>query len=108
MAGETVVEAKKRNDFSSKTLALYREKLNASFLMKDLTDHKDVEVQLRRHRAILDVYPRLLNGVMHEYFLVDGAPKRDHRKRILGRVRRERGYLNLLRDAFVIRKMIGE
>ena len=108
MAGETVVEAKKRGDFSAKTLRLYREKLEASFLMKDLKDHKDVESQLRNNRALLTTYPRLLNDVLHEYFLVDGRPKREHKRRILDMVRRQRGYLALVKDAWVMRKMVGE
>jgi len=108
MAGETIVEAKKRGDFSARTLRLYREKLEASFLMKDLKDHKDVESELRKNRALLTTYPRLLNEVMHEYFLVDGRPKREHKRRILELVRRDRGYLKMVKDAWVMRKMVGE
>jgi electron transfer flavoprotein-quinone oxidoreductase len=108
MAGETIVEAKKRGDFSAKTLRLYREKLEASFLLKDLKDHKDVEGELRKNRALLTTYPQLLNEVLHEYFLVDGRPKREHKRRILELVRRERGYLKMIKDAWIMRKMVGE
>jgi len=90
MAGETVVEAKKVGDFSDRTLSRYQKKLEDSFVFKDMEDHKDVEVKVRENRDMLTLYPRLANEAAHEYFLVDGIPKRDHQRRIIKRVLRER------------------
>ncbi len=108
MAGETVVEAKKKGDFSRKTMALYQKKLEESFVFKDMEDHKDVEVKVRQNRDMLTVYPRLANEAAHEYFLVDGIPKREHQKRIIKKVLRERGIMHMLKDAMILRKLIGE
>jgi electron transfer flavoprotein-quinone oxidoreductase len=108
MAGETVAEAKKAGNFSSRALALYRTKLENSFVFKDMEDHKDVEVKVRQNRDMLTVYPRLANAAAHEYFLSDGVPKREHQKHIIKKVLRERGIVKMLKDAFILRKMIGE
>src|SRR4029077_15003600 len=58
-AGETVVEAKKKGNYSSRTLSEYRKKLEESFILKDMDDHKDIEDKVRQNREILDIYPKL-------------------------------------------------
>jgi len=58
MAGETVIEAKKKGNYSSRTLAMYRTKLEESFVLIDMEDHKDIEDQVRENREILTVYPK--------------------------------------------------
>jgi electron transfer flavoprotein-quinone oxidoreductase len=108
LAGETVIEAKAKADFSERALSAYRAKLEKSFIFQDLRDHKDVEVKLRRNKALLTKYPRLMCESAHEYFLADGLPKKDHKKRIIRKILKERGLLNLAKDALAVRKMIGE
>jgi len=107
MAGETVIEAKKKGNFSSKALSLYRKKLEESFVLIDMEDHKDIEDKVRENREILTVYPRLFNEAAHEYFLVDGLPKRDHQRRIVRRFRKERGLFRMFKDVMSLRKAIG-
>ncbi len=106
-AGETVIEAKKIGNYSAKTLALYRKKLEESFILKDMDDHKDIEDQVRANRDILTVYPKLLTDAAHEYFLVDGLPKRDHQRRIIKSIRRQRGFFQMFKDAYRLRHAIG-
>ncbi len=107
MAGETVIEAKKKGRFNAKTLSLYRAKLEDSFVLKDMDDHKDIEDKVRENREILTVYPKLACDAAHEYFLVDGLPKRDHQKRIIRRIRRQRGFFRMFKDALSLRHAIG-
>ena len=107
MAGETVIEAKKKGSFSAKTLSVYRKKLEDSFVLKDMDDHKDIEEKVRKNRDILTVYPRLACDAAHEYLLVDGVPKRDHQRRIIRRIRRERGIFQMIKDAISLRHAIG-
>jgi electron transfer flavoprotein-quinone oxidoreductase len=107
MAGETVIEAKKKGNFSAKMLSLYRKKLDESFVLIDMFDHKDIEDKVRENREIMTVYPRLINEAAHEYFLVDGLPKRDHQRRIIRRFRKERGFFRMIKDAMSLRKAIG-
>lgn len=107
MAAETVLQAKRRGDFSAKFLSLYRKKLEDSFVLIDMEDHKDIEDKVRENREIMTVYPKLLNEAAHEYFLVDGLPKRDHQRRIIRRFRKERGFFRMIKDAMSLRKAIG-
>jgi len=107
MAGETVIEAKKRKSFTARSLGLYRKKLEDSFVLKDMEDHKDIEDKVRKNREILTVYPALACEAAHEYFLVDGMPKRDHQRRIIRRIRRERGIFRMIKDAMSLRHAIG-
>ncbi len=107
MAGETAIEAKKKGDFSARTLSLYRKKLDDSFVLKDMEDHKDIEEKVRKNRDILTVYPRMICDAAHEYFLVDGQAKRDHQKRIIQRIRRTRSFWQMFKDAVNLRKAIG-
>ena len=57
LAGETVIYAKEKNDFSEKTLSIYKEKLNSSFAMKDLKQFKKVPDALEKNKKIFDTYP---------------------------------------------------
>jgi len=107
MAGETVIEAKKVGDYSAKTLVRYRKKIEESFVLIDMEDHKDIEDKVRENRDMMTVYPRLINRAAHEYFLVDGAPKRVHQKRIIQMFRKERGFFRMFKDAMSMRQAIG-
>ncbi len=107
LAAETAIEAKKKNDFTSKMLSLYRKKLDRSFVLIDMKDHKDIEEKVRENRDMLTVYPRLVTEAAKEYFLVDGHPKRDHQRRIFRLFRKERGLFRMVKDALSLRKAIG-
>jgi electron transfer flavoprotein-quinone oxidoreductase len=107
MAGETVIEAKKIGNYSASTLSLYRKKLEASFVLTDMKDHKDIEDNVRARREIMEIYPKLLTRAAHEHFNVDGEPKRVHQKRIMKMFLKERGVINMLRDAWAMRQAIG-
>ncbi len=107
MAGETVIEAKRRKSFSARSLGLYKKKLEESWVLKDMDDHKDIEDKVRKNREILTVYPKLACESAHEYFLVDGMPKRDHQRRIIRRIRRQRGIFQMIKDVMSLRHAIG-
>jgi electron transfer flavoprotein-quinone oxidoreductase len=88
MAGETVIEAKKKGDFSAATLAGYQTKLRNSFIIPDLFDHKDLEPMVEKHMEIVNNGPELLAQAALDYFAVDGRARRDVQKAILQRVMR--------------------
>ena len=67
MAGETVIAAKGRKDFSADSLSEYRKKLENSFVLKDMKDHRDVEEQVRKRREILTIYPKMACEAAHEF-----------------------------------------
>lgn len=103
-AAETAIEAKKKGDFSKSTLSNYQKKLESSFIMADLEDHKDVEPKIEQNMDLLNVYPDLACGALYEYFTVDGRPKRDVQKAIIKKIRKTRSLLSIVKDFWSVRK----
>lgn len=100
LAGETVIEAKRRGDFSAAALASYRDRLEASFVLKDLRKYQDLPEFIDRHPELLQIYPRLLNQAVHEMLTVDGRSKREKQRLIWREMRRQRSLWQMLRDAY--------
>jgi electron transfer flavoprotein-quinone oxidoreductase len=98
LAAETVIEAKKKGDFSSKTLSLYQKKLRESFIIPDLYDHKDLEATAEKYLSLFREGPELASQAAFEYFTVDGRPKRDVQKTILKRLMRSRAVQDLIKS----------
>ncbi|MGQ9631767.1 MAG: FAD-dependent oxidoreductase [bacterium] len=97
-AAETIIEAKKRGDFSANTLSLYEKKLRDSFVMKDLKKFRRMSEFCLRNPQVFEKYPDLLNRIAGDYFTITERPKSDVEKGIIGRIRREVGFLRLARD----------
>lgn len=100
MAGETAIHAAKVGDWSARTLALYQELLEASFVLQDLRKYQRLPELADRHPELLQVYPELISEALHEMLTVDGAAKREKQRRILRRLLARRPWWQLLRDAY--------
>jgi len=103
LAAETVIEAKKKGDFSEATLSAYVDKLKASYVLPDLEDMKDLEDSIESSDGFLDFYPRLACDLAHLRFAVDGTPKREHMKKAFSMVMK-RGPFKLAKDLWPLRK----
>lgn len=97
-AGEAVIAAKQKGDFSAAGLAGYRRALEASFVIKDLKKYKGVTHWLESSPQFFTTYPGLINDAMTEMFTVDGASKREKQGRILKMARQRRGLLGMAWD----------
>ncbi|MGC8645513.1 MAG: FAD-dependent oxidoreductase [Thermoplasmata archaeon] len=75
LAGETAVEAKKKGDFSESFLALYREKLEETYVLKDLRTFKDIR-KVTGNRNMYTVYPKMLESLLLEMLWERGQPKK--------------------------------
>lgn len=104
LAGETVIEAKKKNDFSEASLSAYTRRLEASYVLSDMEDIKDLEEHVERSEGFLDFYPKLACELAQLRFSADGVPKREHLKAAIGMVRK-RGFLRVAKDLFPLRKV---
>ncbi|MFH1726231.1 MAG: FAD-dependent oxidoreductase [Elusimicrobiota bacterium] len=104
LAGETVIEAKKKGDFSEATLSAYVDKLQSSYVLPDLEEVKDIEDHVESCEGFLDFYPKLACDLAHLRFSADGQPKKDHFKKAIQLVRR-RGFLRMARDLWPLRKV---
>ena len=67
----------KEKDFSAESLKRYDEKLENSFVMKDLKTYKDLMTIAHKKRAsFLDYYLKTINSFFEMFTSVDSIPKR--------------------------------
>ncbi len=104
LAGETVIEAKKKGDFSKTALSAYVDKLKASYVLSDMEDIADLEEHVENSPGFLEFYPKLACELAQLRFSADGVPKREHLKKAIGMVR-QRGFLRVAKDLFPLRKV---
>jgi electron transfer flavoprotein-quinone oxidoreductase len=103
-AGEAVLEARRRNDFSKATLAHYRQQLEESWVMKDLKRYRDTVHFMLDNREMVSDYPDLAIRLLRRYFTVDDTPKDDVIKELWGTIRSEVSFLKAARQAWRARK----
>ncbi len=101
-AAETYLEAAKKGDFSGKTLSLYREKLNDSFVIKDLKKYKGLPDMLQKTERLLKKYPKVLNDAAYEILKVNGVPKKEKEKLIWKKMKQEIGLGHMVADMLKI------
>lgn len=78
LAGETAIIALGREDYSENTLAKYQEKLEESFIMKDLRTYRDLmDVMHDKSEDFLGYYPKKINSFFEMFTSVNGIPKKD-------------------------------
>ena len=107
LAAQTAVEAKKKGDFSSKTLSLYQKNLRGSYVIPDLYDHKDLEEEVESRPELLRDIPDLLCRSALEYFTVDGRSKRDVQSAIIKRLFRSRAVRKLIKSEFTLGNVLN-
>lgn len=98
LAGETVIAAREKGDFSAASLSLYQRKLEDSFVLKDLYSLRKAPAFFRTHRQFFGVYPRILNRAAQMFLTVDETPKRDKFKEIFTMARHQRPLRRIARD----------
>lgn len=91
LAGETVIRAKEKEDFSERALGEYRQKLDRSWIMSDMRKYDGAVPLLEHNPQLMGKYPQLLDRALDEFFRVDGVSKKDKQKHILRMFRREGG-----------------
>lgn len=106
LAGETVIEAKAKGDFSAQMLSAYQHRLENSFVLKDLRKYRHLPEFVDRHPELLQIYPGIVNRAVHEMLTVDGTSKRDKQRLIWKEVRSQRSLWNLLKDGYRVWKVI--
>jgi electron transfer flavoprotein-quinone oxidoreductase len=104
LAGETVVEAKIKGDFSKAALSSYVNKLKAGYVLQDMEEVKDLEDAVENSPGFLDFYPKLACDLAHLRFSADGKPKKEHLKIALNMIRK-RGLFRMAKDLLPLRKV---
>jgi electron transfer flavoprotein-quinone oxidoreductase len=91
LAGETVIRAKERRDFTERTLKEYRMRLDTSWIIPDMKKYDKAVPLLEQNPQMLGRYPQLLDRALDEFFRVDGVSKRKKQGKILRMFRKEGG-----------------
>ena len=106
LAGEAVIKAKSKGDFSKQSLQSYIEELNNSFVIKDLKKFRHFYDFIRKNKEILGDYPAIFSELLGDYFAISQEPKEDIQKRVLKKFRKKIGYLKTLRLLYQMRRAL--
>lgn len=96
LAAKAVIEAKEKGDYSSASLKSYKEMLDKSFIMNDLSVYKNFPAFMENPR-IFNQYPTMLSDIMADMFVVDGKPAVPLRKKVMKHLKAV-GLKNLVKD----------
>lgn len=97
VAAQTILEARKKNDYSAGTLRLYEQKLRADLSLRDMYNFKRVPRYLRNNR-LYSVYPELVCSAAEAVYRVDGNGKRKIFKELRSQAKGKVSLLTLVRD----------
>lgn len=96
LAAETVVEARRQNDFGAGVLKGYRKRLEESFVMKDLRGFQGA-VHLLHDPLMYETLPALINDFGRRFFTVQSAPTPKTRELLHASVKAHAKYRDLLK-----------
>lgn len=107
LAGEVAIEAKQRGDFSAAMLSSYKQKLDASFVMKDLAKYRRAPKYFESHPEVFKLYPSLVNEVLGEFVGVDARTKAEKQKKIMQLLARRRPIWRIAGDMWGMWRSLG-
>lgn len=107
LAGETAITALNKNDFSSNALSFYQQKMEKSFIIKDLKTYKNImDIAHGRAESFFGYYPKKIGDFFKMFTTVDSIPKRDKYHRFIKSIFTDRSISELFKDAIAFIKMI--
>ncbi len=98
-AAATAQEAHSQGDFSTASMARYRQQLEKSFVLQDLKRFRRAPAFLNNER-LLHMYPELLCQAAENVFRSDGRPRRKLGRTIYSTMRGKVALRTLLRDGW--------
>jgi len=101
IAAETVIDlVKEGKAMTAANLAVYRSRLDDSFVMKDLKKYRDMPEIFHSNRQFFTTYPELVNRSAHSMLHVDGVDKKTKEREIFSSFREKRSLFGLMGDAY--------
>jgi electron transfer flavoprotein-quinone oxidoreductase len=82
LAAETIIEAKANGDFSARSLASYKKKLDESIILDDMKKVSKMAPFAHDRPHLFSEYPTLAASAALEYLTVDGISKKEKQKKI--------------------------
>jgi electron transfer flavoprotein-quinone oxidoreductase len=74
IAAQTIMDAKEKGDFSSKTLSMYEKRLKETFVLKDLSANKEMPEYLEND-DLFSFYPERFSGFLEKIVWFGEGPK---------------------------------
>ncbi len=105
-AGETVILAKERGDFSKTTLSTYEDKLRQGFVMKDLKKYKSVPKIFDNLPELVSLYPKKVCKLLVDYFAVTQESKSEIQKNAKKNFFRGLSKFKLAKDLLKAKKLL--
>lgn len=96
-AAETILEARKRKDYSAGSLQAYEKKLREEPSLRDMYTFRRVSSYLRNKR-LYDTYPDLVCAAAEAVYKIDGTGKRKIYKELRAQAKGRVSTLRLIRD----------
>lgn len=106
IAAETIIEAKKKGNYSNKELSKYRARLEGSFVLKDLKRYKGISNFAMKHPEFFKEYPDLLIELARDFFTISEMPKGEARRRMIKKIIKRVNFLRLLIGLYRARKVM--
>ncbi len=94
LAAETVVEAKGKGDFSANTMKNYKDKLENSFVMKDIRNFQDA-VQMLHNPDMFGTVPNIVCDFGKNFFSIKNEPTPKTRKMLSQSVKKHGSFWKL-------------
>ncbi|MFZ5944406.1 MAG: FAD-dependent oxidoreductase [Bacillota bacterium] len=107
VAGEVIVKAFEKGDFTINSLAEYQKRLEETFVIKDLQKYQHSSGYFEENPELFYLYPRLASIVGKEFFTIDNIPKREKQRIIMKKVFEQRPKWDLVKDLYRIWRVLG-
>lgn len=96
LAGETIVKAKERSDYTSNTMKEYRTALNESYVIKDMNGFQDAVHMLHSPQMYKDV-PNLICDFGRKFFSINNEPTKKSRELMSESIKEHSSYWDLIK-----------
>ena len=107
LAGETAVIALGRQDFSENSLSHYAQKLEESFIIKDLKTYKNLmDIIGEREEDFLGYYPQKINEFFDMFTTTESIPKRAKYHKFIKSIFKDRKISVLFKDIWAAIKLL--
>jgi electron transfer flavoprotein-quinone oxidoreductase len=97
-AGEAVVQAHAKRDFSVATLSAYERRIQESFFLSDIKASRHAHTYYATHSDADLLLTKALNSTMLEFFRVDMGTHKEKRQRIVNKLKSMQSPAKTLRD----------
>jgi electron transfer flavoprotein-quinone oxidoreductase len=99
LAAETVLDAKSNGDFTSKTLKSYRDKLEESYVLKDLRKFQSA-VHFLHGEDMFTSVPKVVNDFARQFFTIENKPTQKTAQMLKSSVKKHSSFWRLAKLGF--------